>query len=150
MLGNKQIMANNIRYYMELNNVNSMEVCKALGFKQNTFSDWINAKIYPRIDKIEKMANYFGITKADLVEDRPRSFNSPEEFESEWQSLGGAPHPEFVVPWTERGAKNTPVLTDDEMELIIVYRNASEDKRKQAKRLLMYAALMKEVDNANR
>ena len=95
------------------------------------------------------MANYFGITKADLVEERPRSFNSPEEFESEWQSLGGAPHPEYVVPWTERGAKNTPVLTDDEMELIILYRNASEDKRKQAKRLLMYAALMKEVDNAD-
>mgnify|MGYP000250745067 len=34
-----------------------------------TFSDWVNAKTYPRIDKIELMANYFGVTKADLVED---------------------------------------------------------------------------------
>ncbi len=38
-----------------------------------TFSDWVNAKTYPRIDKIELMANYFGISKSDLVEDRSRS-----------------------------------------------------------------------------
>ena len=70
MLGNKAIMASNIKYYMEKKEVNSSDVCKALGFKQNTFSNWINAKIYPRIDKIEMMANYFGVTKADLVEAR--------------------------------------------------------------------------------
>ena len=69
MLGNKEIMAKNILYYMEINRVNSSEVCRALGFKQSTFSNWLHAKIYPRIDKIEKMANYFHITKADLVED---------------------------------------------------------------------------------
>ena len=35
-----------------------------------TFSDWINAKTYPRIDKIELLANYFGVLKSDLVEDK--------------------------------------------------------------------------------
>lgn len=73
MVENREIMAANIKYFMEQKKVNSMEVCRALGFKQNTFSDWINAKTYPRIDKIEKMANYFGITKSDLVEERPSS-----------------------------------------------------------------------------
>ena len=63
-------MAKNIQYYMEKKNVTASDVCKACGFKQNTFSDWVNAKIFPRIDKIEIMANYFGISKADLVEDR--------------------------------------------------------------------------------
>lgn len=70
MKENKEVMAANIKHYMELNKVNSSEVCKALGFKQNTFSNWINAKIYPRIDKIELMAFYFGISKSDLVEER--------------------------------------------------------------------------------
>lgn len=69
MLGNKEIMAKNILKYMELNNVNATDVCKALGFKNNTFSDWVNAKAYPRIDKIEMMANYFKVSKADLVEE---------------------------------------------------------------------------------
>lgn len=75
-LGNKQIMANNIRYYMKINDVTQTEICSALGFKMPTFSDWVNAKTYPRIDKIEMMANYFGISKADLVEERNLSNKS--------------------------------------------------------------------------
>lgn len=71
-LGNKEIMANNIRYYMNINNVTQTELCNTLGFKMPTFSDWVNAKTYPRIDKIELMANYFGISKSDLVEERSK------------------------------------------------------------------------------
>lgn len=68
-LGNKEIMAKNIKRYMELNGVSSVDMCHALGVPQSTFSYWINAKTYPRIDKIEKMAEFFHINKADLVED---------------------------------------------------------------------------------
>lgn len=69
MIANKEIMARNIKKYMELLQVNATDVCRTLGIKQNTFSDWVNAKTYPRIDKIEAMANYFGIRKSDLVEE---------------------------------------------------------------------------------
>lgn len=75
-LGNKQIMAKNIRYYMNKHSVSQTEICNTLGFKMPTFSDWVNAKTYPRIDKIELMANYFGISKADLVEEHSTSANS--------------------------------------------------------------------------
>lgn len=68
-LGNKETMAKNIRYYMELHHKTRQEMCDALGVKYTTFTDWINANAYPRIDKIEMMANYFHITKADLVEE---------------------------------------------------------------------------------
>ena len=69
MIENKEIMARNIKYYMDKEGVNATEICSSLGFKQNTFSDWVNAKTYPRIDAIEKMANYFHISKAFLVDD---------------------------------------------------------------------------------
>ena len=69
-LGNKETMARNIQYYMDLNRTTSAEMCRVLGVPQSTFSYWLHAKTYPRIDKIEKMANHFGITKADLVEER--------------------------------------------------------------------------------
>lgn len=69
-LGNKETMAKNIRYYMDLNNVTSKEMCTILKVPTSTFSYWLNAKTYPRIDKIEKMARYFQITKSDLVEER--------------------------------------------------------------------------------
>ncbi|MBD8915941.1 MAG: XRE family transcriptional regulator [Pseudobutyrivibrio sp.] len=72
-LGNKEIMARNIKRLMELNGKDRNDVCKDLGFKYTTFTDWINANTYPRIDKIEMMANYFGVSKADLVEEKDDS-----------------------------------------------------------------------------
>ena len=69
MVDNKEVMAKNIRHFMAREHLNSTDMCRIFGFKQATFSDWINAKAYPRIDKIERMANYFGISKALLVED---------------------------------------------------------------------------------
>lgn len=69
MLGNKEIMAKNIQYYMGLHNKTRNEICSALGIKYTTFTDWIKGNTYPRIDKIELMANYFGIEKSDLVEE---------------------------------------------------------------------------------
>ena len=59
-LGNKEIMAKNIRHYMGVFNVTQTEICNTLGIKMPTFSDWVNAKL----------ANYFDISKADLVEER--------------------------------------------------------------------------------
>ena len=73
MIANKEVMARNIKKYMDLLQVNATDVCRTLKIKQNTFSDWVNAKTYPRIDKIEAMANYFGIRKTDLVEDSKMS-----------------------------------------------------------------------------
>ena len=76
-LGNKEIMANNIKYYLNLYNKTPSDICKLLGFPAATFSDWINAKSYPRIDKIELMANYFGISKSDLVEEHVAKKDEP-------------------------------------------------------------------------
>lgn len=72
-LGNKQIMAKNIKWYLERSGKSQKDFCRDLGFRETTVSDWLNAKTYPRIDKIEKMANYFGVDKADLVEDHTYS-----------------------------------------------------------------------------
>lgn len=68
-LGNKQIMAENIKKYMKRYNKSRNDICRDLSISYTTFSDWVNAKTYPRIDKIEMLANYFGIEKSDLVED---------------------------------------------------------------------------------
>lgn len=68
-LGNKDIMSANILRFMKRKKASRKDVCDAIGVKYTTFCDWINAKTYPRIDRIEQMANYFGVTKADLVED---------------------------------------------------------------------------------
>ena len=71
-LGNKEIFAKNLNYYMNINQKTRTDVCRDLEIPYSTFTDWCNANIYPRIDKIELLANYFDIKKSDLVENKEK------------------------------------------------------------------------------
>lgn len=71
-LGNKEIFAKNLNYYMNINKKTRSDVCRDLDIPYSTFTDWCNANIYPRIDKIEILANYFDIKKSDLVENKEK------------------------------------------------------------------------------
>ena len=75
---NKEIMAANIKKYMERKGVTNQQVCDALNFKYTTFVDWTKGNTYPRMPKIEAMANYFGVKKSDLIEEK-----TPEQIEVE-------------------------------------------------------------------
>lgn len=86
-LGNKEIMAKNIRHYMELKGKDRNQICKDLDIKYTTFTDWINGNTYPRIDKIELMANYFGITKADLVEENGLSARDNRDIKKDLDNI---------------------------------------------------------------
>lgn len=86
-------------------------MCNALGVKYTTFTDWVKGNAYPRIDKIELMANYFGITKADLVEEKSTTdikMNKADEI----------------------------VLTDEEKHLIINFRNLNNDGKSYIKQTM--------------
>ena len=69
MLGNKDIMSKNIKRMMKEKGLKAVDICIALDIPKSTFSCWVNGRMYPRIDKIEKMAKLFNCTKSDLVED---------------------------------------------------------------------------------
>ena len=66
-MNSKQVLAKNIQKYMDRDHLKAADVCKALGFKQNTFSNWLTGTTFPRQDKIEKMAEFFGCSPADLL-----------------------------------------------------------------------------------
>lgn len=67
-LGNKEIFAKNLAFYLEQSGRDQKEVAEDVGVAPSTFNEWMKAKKYPRIDKIEILANYFGILKSDLIE----------------------------------------------------------------------------------
>lgn len=69
MLGNKKVMGMNIRRNIDRMGITRKDFAKAIGVPYSSLTDWINGKSYPRIDKIEMMARYFGVQKSDLVED---------------------------------------------------------------------------------
>ena len=71
-LGNKSVLAKNLTYYVDRSGKSQKELSEIVGVATSTFNDWMKGKKYPRIDKIEMLANYFGILKSDLIEDREK------------------------------------------------------------------------------
>ena len=71
-LGNKEVMARNLTYYVEKSGRTQKELAEIVGVAQSTFNEWCKGKKYPRIDKIEILANFFGILKSDLIEDKTK------------------------------------------------------------------------------
>lgn len=69
----KEIFSNNLKMYMALNGKSRKEVCQALGYSYFTFSDWVNGKKMPRMDKVEQLAHYFGIKISDLIEETKKA-----------------------------------------------------------------------------
>lgn len=67
-IGNKEIFSENLKYYIEKSGKDRRELAEIWGFPYSTLSEWINGRKYPRIDRIEIMADYFGILKSDLIE----------------------------------------------------------------------------------
>jgi repressor LexA len=69
-IGNKETMSKNLKYYIERSGKDRKTLAAIWGFPYSTVTDWINGNKYPRIDRIEVMADYFGIQKSDLIEDK--------------------------------------------------------------------------------
>ena len=73
----KRVFSRNLKSYMEASGKSQKEMAEIAGVSAPTFNEWIKAKKYPRIDKIQKLADYFGIKKSDLIEEK-----ITEEFQS--------------------------------------------------------------------
>lgn len=67
---NKDIFAKNLLYFVERSGKTKKELAEIVGVAPSTFNEWTKGKKYPRMDKVEKLAAYFGILKSDLIEEK--------------------------------------------------------------------------------
>lgn len=67
----KDIIARNINFQLKRKGVNQTDMARDLNIPEMTVSNWINAKTYPRQDKIQMMADYFDVKRSDLTEEQP-------------------------------------------------------------------------------
>ena len=63
------IFSNNLKRYMNLFNLNQADVANLCGVTQQSVSLWLNGERLPRMGKVQKLADYFGILKTELLED---------------------------------------------------------------------------------
>lgn len=66
----KKIFSKNINYYINQSGKQQKEIAKDLGYSSTTFNTWCVGKIIPSAGKIQKIADYFGIGKSDLLDDK--------------------------------------------------------------------------------
>lgn len=109
-IGNKETFAKNLSYYLGKCGRDQKEVAEVVGVAPSTFNEWVKAKKYPRIDKIEILANYFGILKSDLIEDKEQK-TPPEE----------------------------PKLSEGEKMLLELFRRVPEDKQQLVLQMIRVA-----------
>ncbi|KAB2275181.1 helix-turn-helix transcriptional regulator [Staphylococcus epidermidis] len=66
----KKILSKNLKNLLERKGKTQTDMAKDLDLKESTVSSWINAVKYPRRDKIELLADYFGVMPSDITEDK--------------------------------------------------------------------------------
>lgn len=66
----KQVFSRNLRKYIADSKITQKELADAVGVSAPTLNEWVAGKKFPRIDKVQKLADYFGILKSDLIEEK--------------------------------------------------------------------------------
>lgn len=67
-IGSKEAFAKNLAHYLDRTGKTQKEVADLVGVAPSTVHAWLQGSRYPRIDKIELLADLFGIRKTDLIE----------------------------------------------------------------------------------
>lgn len=78
-MDNKNVFATNLKRYMALNEKSRKDISEALGISYYTVTDWVKGKKYPRMDKVEMLADYFGILKSDLIEEKTEAHREMQQ-----------------------------------------------------------------------
>lgn len=71
-----RIIAENIRFYLDLYGYTQKDVADAIGVSHQRFSTWMTGKAVPRMDKVQALADFFHVPKsktARTIADTPSS-----------------------------------------------------------------------------
>ena len=67
----RQIFSENLRRHIEMKRLSQKEVADGIGESVQTVSAWACAKSLPRMGKIQKLADFLGIRKTELINEQP-------------------------------------------------------------------------------
>ena len=73
----KKIFSRNLLRYLSLNNKSQKEVADAIGVSPQTFNTWCQGIALPRMGKVQLLADYFHISKSDLLEEHTYESDIP-------------------------------------------------------------------------
>ena len=75
-----QIIADNISNLLRIHNRTQLELAEELEVSQATVSNWCNGVKVPRMDKIDKICAFFGVSRSDIMsEGKYSKYHSKDE-----------------------------------------------------------------------
>jgi transcriptional regulator with XRE-family HTH domain len=63
----REIFIKNLRYIMEKKGITQADICRELKIPSATMSNWFTGQRYPRIDKMQQLADMLGVTYSTLT-----------------------------------------------------------------------------------
>ena len=66
----REIFIKNLRYIMEKKGITQADICRELNIPSATISNWCTGQRYPRIDKMQQLADMLGVTYSTLTTER--------------------------------------------------------------------------------
>ena len=70
MANTRKIFRDNLFYLLSKSGEQQSDICNLLGVSSSTVSSWFSADKMPRIEKIEILADHFGVSVSDLLSPR--------------------------------------------------------------------------------
>ena len=74
----RQIFSNNLRRLIDVSGKTQKDVADAIGVSQQIMNVWARGKAIPRMGKIQRLADYFGVEKSDLIDEKPEVPSIPD------------------------------------------------------------------------
>lgn len=137
--------------YMEQNNMRQADVARSVHVSKQIVSDWLHGKKFPRVDKMQELADLFGVLMSDMYTphkagielnvNRKRvsfmdavvraSVNTPETLKfSEFNAAESIPSPVFKDNQTKSMMKLWEVATPETKAAVIGVLKAMSKTRK--------------------
>jgi repressor LexA len=68
-MNSRDIFINNLKAIMKERKVSRRQLAEGLNIPYTTLTDWCTGRIFPRVEKINLIADYFNLKKSDLIEE---------------------------------------------------------------------------------
>ena len=94
----KIIFKENLNYYLDLRDKTQLELSKYIGVSNTAVNNWVNGYTAPRMDKVDKICEFLGVTRSDLFEKR-----SPQSPNPDLSKYG-------IISLENRRTKKIPIL----------------------------------------
>lgn len=63
----REVFVENLTRLMRERGIDQSAIASALGLTASTVSDWVNGKKYPRVDSMQRLADFFGVPMSALT-----------------------------------------------------------------------------------